>query len=157
MCSHGSLARYAKLRLRMRRESRKRFPAAEFRGNRKLAIPACLTARASRTCRDRSRHSRRKHNPQFCVPGKMPIDRYISTRLRIRPYCLYMTKSIGSWVFSFDAVDMRKMKPLYYLIFLFVSRQQQRVSGIEFRGCSFCQPVKTWTVGDYRGLNAHEI
>ena len=28
------------------------FPATDFRGNRQLAIPACITARASRTCRD---------------------------------------------------------------------------------------------------------
>ena len=62
------------------------FPATDFKGNRSLAIPACITARASRTCRDdcrdrlptvagkRSRHSRRKHNPQFCVSVKRPIS-----------------------------------------------------------------------------------
>ena len=159
MCSHGPLTRYAKLLLSMRRESREHFPATDFKGNRKLAIPACLTARARRMCRDRSRHSRCKRNPQFCAPGKMSINRYtcISTRMKIRPYCLHLTKSIGSWVVSSDAVDLRKMKPLYYLIFLFVSRQPQRVSGFEFWGFSFCQLVKTWTVGDYRGLNAPEI
>ena len=33
------------------------FPATDFRGNRWLAIPACITARASRTCRDACRDS----------------------------------------------------------------------------------------------------
>ena len=31
------------------------FPATNFKGNRQLAIPACITARASRTCRDACR------------------------------------------------------------------------------------------------------
>ena len=31
------------------------FPATDFNGNRYLAIPACITARASRTCRDACR------------------------------------------------------------------------------------------------------
>ena len=46
-CPHGPLARYAKLRVRMRRECRERFPR-----HRGWAIPTCITARASRTCRD---------------------------------------------------------------------------------------------------------
>ena len=61
------------------------FPATDFKGNRGLTIPACITARASRTCRDacrdrqpvmagkRSRHSRRMRNPQFYVSGKRPM------------------------------------------------------------------------------------
>ena len=83
---HGPLARYVKLRVRMRRECRERFPR-----HRRWAIPTCITARASRTCRDacrdrqlsvsfeiggggkRSRHSRRMHNLQFYVSGKRPI------------------------------------------------------------------------------------
>ena len=60
-------------------------PTADFEGNRKLAIPACITARAWRTCRDACRdrlpavagktfpafpaHA----HPQFCVSGKRPI------------------------------------------------------------------------------------
>ena len=63
--------------LHMRRECRERFPW--YRG---LAIPTCITARASRMCRFlssrwrvyRSRHSRRMQNPQFCVSGKRPIE-----------------------------------------------------------------------------------
>ena len=69
--------------LRMRRECRERFPHP-----RRLEIPTCITARASRTCRDampgsltcvflwswwlgkRSRHSRRMRNPQFYLFGK---------------------------------------------------------------------------------------
>ena len=83
---HGPLARYVKLRVRMRRECRERFPR-----HRRWAIPTCITARASRTCRDacrdrqlsvsfeiggggkRSRHSRRMRNLQFYVSGKRPI------------------------------------------------------------------------------------
>ena len=85
--SHGPLARYVKLRVRMRRECRERFPR-----HRRWAIPTCITARASRTCRDacrdrqlsvsfeigggekRSRHSRRMRNLQFYVSGKRPMD-----------------------------------------------------------------------------------
>ena len=83
---HGPLARYVKLRVRMRRECRERFPR-----HRRWAIPTCITARASRTCRDacrdrqlsvsfeiggggkRSRHSRRMRNLQFYVSGKRPM------------------------------------------------------------------------------------
>ena len=84
--SHGPFARYVKLRVRMRRECRERFPR-----HRRWAIPTCITARAWRTCRDacrdrqlsvsfeiggggkRSRHSRRMRNLQFYVSGKRPI------------------------------------------------------------------------------------
>ena len=70
----------------MRRECRERFPR-----HRRLAIPTCITARESHTCRDacrdrltsgflwnrwwgkRSRHSRRMRNPQSHVSGKWPI------------------------------------------------------------------------------------
>ena len=83
---YGPLARYVKLRVRMRRECRERFPR-----HRRWAIPTCITARASRTCRDacrdrqlsvsfeigggekRSRHSRRMRNLQFYVSGKRPM------------------------------------------------------------------------------------
>ena len=60
-------------------------PPLRFKGNRELAIPACITARASRTCRDACRdclpavagktfptfpaHA----HPQFYVFGKRPI------------------------------------------------------------------------------------
>ena len=47
---HGPLARYANLRVRMRRECRERFPR-----HHRQAIPTCITARASRTCRDACR------------------------------------------------------------------------------------------------------
>ena len=61
------------------------FPTTDFKGNRQLAIPACITARTWRTrhdaCRDRqlavegkrSRHSWRMRNPQFYVSGKRSI------------------------------------------------------------------------------------
>ena len=85
---HGPLARYVKLRVRMRRECRERFPR-----HRRWAIPTCITARAWRTCRDacrdrqlsvsfeiggggkRSRHSRRMRNLQFYVSGKRSMDK----------------------------------------------------------------------------------
>ena len=75
-----------KIPVRMRRECRERFPR-----QRRWAIPTCITARASRTCRDacrdrwlavsfemgaggkRSRHSRRMRNLQFYISGKRPI------------------------------------------------------------------------------------
>ena len=44
---HGPLARYVKLRVRMRWECREGFPH-----HRRLAIPTCITARVWRTCRD---------------------------------------------------------------------------------------------------------
>ena len=60
-------------------------PTADFKGNRWLAIPACITARAWRTCRDACRdrlpvvtgktfpafpaHA----HPQICVSGKRPM------------------------------------------------------------------------------------
>ena len=47
---NGPLARYAKLRVRMRRECRERFPR-----HCRQVIPTCITARAWRTCRDACR------------------------------------------------------------------------------------------------------
>ena len=72
----------------MRREYRERFPRHRW-----LAIPTCITARASRAravmhagslvsgfiwsrwLRKRSRHSRRMRNPQICVSDKRPMYR----------------------------------------------------------------------------------
>ena len=83
---HGPFARYAKLRVRMRRECRERFPRHQGE-----TVPTCITARASRTSRDacrdrklmvsfevgggrkRSRYSRRTRNPQFYESGKRLI------------------------------------------------------------------------------------
>ena len=64
------------------------FPATDYRGNRWLTIPTCITARASRTCLDACRDrypavtgktfpgSRRMHNPHFYVSGKKHMARY---------------------------------------------------------------------------------
>ena len=70
----------------MRRECRERFsPAADFKGNCWLAIPACITARASRTYRDacwerlsavvgKTIPTFPAHaHPQFYVSGKRPM------------------------------------------------------------------------------------
>ena len=50
---HGPLTRYVKLRVAhaLGMNARNVFPATDFNGNRQLATPACITARASRTCR----------------------------------------------------------------------------------------------------------
>ena len=70
--------------MRMRGNARNVFPAADFKGNRLLAIPTCITACMSHTCHDACRD--RKHavarktsqqslcmrNPQFYVSGKRP-------------------------------------------------------------------------------------
>ena len=53
------------------------FPATDFKGSHKFAIPACIAARAWRTYRDamavkRSRHTRRMCNPQCCIFFKSP-------------------------------------------------------------------------------------
>ena len=84
---HGPLVRYVKLRVAHAPGMAGTFPpAADFEGNRQLAISACITARASRTCRDACRdrlpavagetipafpaHA----HPQFYVFGKRPIE-----------------------------------------------------------------------------------
>ena len=83
---HGPVTRYVKLQVAHAPGMPGTFsPAADFKGNRLLAIPACTTARAWRTCRDACRdrwpavtgktfpafpaHA----HPHFCVSGKRPI------------------------------------------------------------------------------------
>ena len=73
------------------------FPPPTWKETHQLAIPVCITARASRTCRDacrdryptgrgkRSRHSRRICNPQFYVPGKRPMSYILDCSIS----CLY--------------------------------------------------------------------
>ena len=83
---HGPLTRYVKLQVAHAPGMLGTFsPAADFKGNRKLAIPTCITARAWRTCRDACRDRAPavtgKTFPafpvhahlQFCVSGKRPI------------------------------------------------------------------------------------
>ena len=84
--AYEPLTRYVKLRVAYAPGMPGTFsPAAEFKGNRELAIPACITARASSTCRDACRdclplvvgktfpafptHA----HPQFDVFGKRPM------------------------------------------------------------------------------------
>ena len=84
---HGPLTRYVKLQVAHAPGMPGTFSyAADFNGNRYLATPACITARAWRTCRDACRD--RLHavtgktfpafpahaHPQFCVSGKRPMD-----------------------------------------------------------------------------------
>ena len=88
LLKHGPLTRYVKLRVAHAPGMPGKFsPAADFKGNRLLAIPACITARASRTCRDACRDrlptvtgktfpaSPAHAHPQFYVSGKRPIKR----------------------------------------------------------------------------------
>ena len=84
-CSMGLLPDTWNCRLRMRRECRERFPLPPISENRLLAIPACITARAWRTCRDACRDCLHAvtgktfpafpahAHPQFYVSGKRPI------------------------------------------------------------------------------------
>ena len=80
-------------------------PAADFKGNRELAIPACTTACAWRTFRDACRGRLPAvtgktflvfpayAHPQFCVSGKKPMV------LQSKPECLFpppMVKVISS-------------------------------------------------------------
>ena len=54
--THGPLTRYVKLQVAHAPGMPETFsPAADFKGNRYLATPACITTRASRTCRDACR------------------------------------------------------------------------------------------------------
>ena len=99
------------------------FPATDFKGNRKLAIPACITARACRTCREHvpwcmlgslnprlrgklSWRSRCMRNPQFYVFGKRPMeeqdniyfeqDIFVTSRIKMKYFGVIYT--IGSLV-----------------------------------------------------------
>ena len=82
----GPLTRYVKSRVAHAPGMPGTFsPAAEFKGKRELTIPACITARASRTCRDACRDclpavvgktfpAFPAHvHPQFDVFGKRPM------------------------------------------------------------------------------------
>ena len=94
---HGPLTRYVKLQVAHAPGMPGTFsPAADFKGNRWLAIPACITARAWRTCRDACRdrlpavtgktfpafpaHA----HPQICVSGKRPMSpRLLQSRRQV--------------------------------------------------------------------------
>ena len=62
---NGPLTRYVKLWVSCAGNAGNVFPATDFKGNRKLAIPACITARACRTCMLGSLNPRRGES----VPG----------------------------------------------------------------------------------------
>ena len=54
-CNHGPLVRYVQCGLRMRRGYRERFTRHRLQRKPIVSNPACITARASRTCRDACR------------------------------------------------------------------------------------------------------
>ena len=78
------------------------FPAINFKGNRWLAIPTCITARASHTCRDacrdrspppmerkHSRYSRCMRNPQFYISGNIVWPRWMTSFVAYAKQPLY--------------------------------------------------------------------
>ena len=90
---HGPLTRYVKLRIAHAPGMPGTFsPTADFKGNCWLATPACITARASRTCRDACRDrlpavagktfpAFPAHAHQhFYVSGKRPILTCLSSK-----------------------------------------------------------------------------
>ena len=102
---HGPFTRYVTLRVAHAPGMPGTFsPATEFKGNRLLAIPVCITARASRTCRDACRdrlpalagktfpvfpaHA----HPHFYVSGKRPISwrRHDLAKITFIPLRLHM-------------------------------------------------------------------
>ena len=99
---YGPLTRYVKLQVAHAPGMPGTFsPAADFKGNRWLAIPTCITARAWRTCRDACRdrlpavtgktfpafpaHA----HPQICVSGKRPMT---------APHCIRQLKHNYTYV-----------------------------------------------------------
>ena len=59
------------------------FPATHFKGNHQLVVPACITARASRTCRDRLTHRGGENIPG--IPGACATRKF--TYLARGPCC----------------------------------------------------------------------
>ena len=94
-------------------------PAADFKENRLLAIPACTTARAWRTCRDACRD--RLHavtgkmfpafpahaHPQFYVSGKRPMESFIA-----RKSADTMTTKLMSWTYIVRVSSFRPINTL---------------------------------------------
>ena len=62
------------------------FPATDFKGNRCLAIPTCITARESRTCRDACRD---RYPP---VAGKTFLSFPAHAQLSILPLFTYLAR-----------------------------------------------------------------
>ena len=105
--ANGPLTRYVKLQVAHAPGMPGTFsPAADFKENRLLAIPACITARAWRTCRDACRD--RLHavtgktfpafpahaHPQFYVSGKRPMGWWLITLGRHQAFACYNCKLV---------------------------------------------------------------
>ena len=89
------------------------FPATNFKGNRQLAIPACITVRAWRTCRDACRdHSPAVAGKTFpASPAHAQSQFYVYGR---RPYNVKMISC------HFDAIPCLacvRLKMCIYVIF----------------------------------------
>ena len=114
---HGPLTRYVKLQVAHAPGMPGTFsPAADFKENRLIAIPACITARAWRTCRDACRD--RLHavtgktfpafpahaHPQFYVSGKRPIWPLIVFEIPRSPAISHHCDCISlfTWVYGYE-------------------------------------------------------
>ena len=111
---YGPLTRYVKLQVEHAPGMPGKFsPAAVFRGNRYLAIPACITARAWRTCRDACRDRlpavTGKTFPafpahahlQFCVSGKRSITQCVDAITHPFPSFNGATVEVWEWISNF--------------------------------------------------------
>ena len=125
---HGPLTRYVKLRVvhapGMPGTSS---PDAEFKGKRELAIPACITARASRTCRDACRdclpavagktfpafpaHA----HPQFYAFGKRPMQTKLQRPNRlISSTLILILKGVPVYIHSTKHLTFLKFMTTWY-------------------------------------------
>ena len=131
MRPHGPLTRYVKLQVAHAPGMPGTFsPAADFKGNRKLAIPVCITARAWRTCRDACRDRSpavtgkmfpafpAHAHPQFCVSGKRPI---MITRL-IGIFIAITNDAICSRIFKDFIISRWRWRKLMLLATTIVTR-----------------------------------
>ena len=104
---HGPLARYVKLRLRMRRECRERFPSPHrisnldmYHGTCVTHVPWCMPGSltsgflGSQWRGKRSRHSRRICNPHFYVSGKRPMVLTVQNTI----YIVFSQSISSTWV-----------------------------------------------------------
>ena len=104
--------------LRMRRECRERFfPSRNFKGNRYLAIPECITARASRTCRDACRDRlpavAGKTFPAFPAHAQPAI-----VRIWQEAHALRRQTPIYSWIISRTA-DLQRTTRSVCMLFVY--------------------------------------
>ena len=128
------------------------FPTTNFKATRYLAIPACITARAWRTCRDACRdrqpamagktfrHSRRMRNSQFCVSGKRPIVSSVSDLCST-----LVTKSSRLYIMLCWTVLQLHPRLLTFMQDLFLSITNMKIAYLRFSAESAILYLTTWT------------